>query len=176
LTFQHKKTSHRHIISCKIRFFRREASVPSMVPFIISSFTKKVNVYYKLGRGCDRMVVGFATTYTISAYHHWRSEIESRSRWGVLDTTLCDKVCQWLATCRWFSPNTPVSSTHKTDGHDITEILLKVALSTITLTLYYKLDQSRQGFNSCHVVYFTCKSCQYCLQSIRMLSCHQLNC
>ena len=23
-------------------------------------------------------------------------------RWGVLDTTLCDKVCQWLATGRWW--------------------------------------------------------------------------
>ena len=31
----------------------------------------------------------------------------------------------------WFSP---VSSTNKTDLHDITEILLKVALNTITLT------------------------------------------
>ena len=50
---------------------------------------------------------------------------------GVLDTTLCDKVCQRLATRRWFSPGTPVSS-NKTDRHDITEILLKVALSTIT--------------------------------------------
>ena len=30
---------------------------------------------------------------------------------------------------------TPVSSTNKTDRHDITEILLKVALSTIILTL-----------------------------------------
>jgi hypothetical protein len=29
----------------------------------------------------------------------------------------------------------PVSSTNKTDRHDITEILLKVALNTITLTL-----------------------------------------
>ena len=48
----------------------------------------------------------------------------------VLDTTLCDKVCQWLATGRWFSPVTPVSSTNKTDRHDITEILLKVALNT----------------------------------------------
>jgi hypothetical protein len=43
-------------------------------------------------------------------------------------TTLCDKVCQWLTTGRWFSPGTPVSSTNKTDHHDITEILLKVAL------------------------------------------------
>jgi hypothetical protein len=37
-------------------------------------------------------------------------------------TTLCDKVCQWPAT---------VSSTNKTDRHDITEILLKGALNTI---------------------------------------------
>ena len=52
-------------------------------------------------------------------------------RRGVLDTTLCDKVCQCLATGRWFSPLTPVSSTYKTDRHEITEILLKVALNTI---------------------------------------------
>ena len=46
-------------------------------------------------------------------------------------TTLCDKVCQWLATGLWFSPSTLVSSTNKTDCYDITEILLKVALNTI---------------------------------------------
>ena len=40
-------------------------------------------------------------------------------------TTLCDKVCQWLATGRWFSLGSPVSSTNKT------EILLKVSLNTI---------------------------------------------
>jgi len=32
-----------------------------------------------------------------------------------------------------FFPGTPVSSTNKTDHHDITEILLKVALNTIKL-------------------------------------------
>ena len=46
--------------------------------------------------------------------------------------TLCYKVCQWLVTGRWFSP---VSSTNKTDRHDIAEILLNVVLNTITLTL-----------------------------------------
>ena len=46
-------------------------------------------------------------------------------------TTLCDKVCQWLATDRWFSPGPSVSSTNKTDHHDISEILLRVALNTI---------------------------------------------
>ena len=30
--------------------------------------------------------------------------------------------------CLWFSTGHPVSSTNKTDHHDITEILLKVAL------------------------------------------------
>jgi hypothetical protein len=37
------------------------------------------------------MVAGLTT---ISAYHHSRFEFESRSWQGVLDTTLCDKVCQ----------------------------------------------------------------------------------
>ena len=49
-------------------------------------------------------------------------------RLGVLDTTLCDKVCQWLVAGQWFSS---VSSTNKTDHHNITEILLKVVLNTI---------------------------------------------
>jgi hypothetical protein len=40
---------------------------------------------------------------------------------GVLDTTLCDKVCQWHATCRWFLPGIPVPFTNKTDRHDMTE-------------------------------------------------------
>jgi hypothetical protein len=44
---------------------------------------------------------------------------------GVLDTTLYDRVCQWLATGRWFSLCTIFSSINKTDRHDITELLLK---------------------------------------------------
>ena len=40
-----------------------------------------------------------------------------------------------FAAGRWFSLGAPVSSTNKTDRHDITEILLKVALNTITLTI-----------------------------------------
>ena len=50
---------------------------------------------------------------------------------GVQDTTLCEKVCQLSVTGRGFSPCTPVSSANKTDRHDITEILLKVALNTL---------------------------------------------
>ena len=42
------------------------------------------------------------------------------------------KVCKWLPADQWFSPGTSVSYTNKTDRHDITEILLKVVLNTIT--------------------------------------------
>ena len=52
---------------------------------------------------------------------------------GKLYTTLCDKVCQGLVAVLWFSLGTLVFSTNKTDRHDITEVLLKVALNTITL-------------------------------------------
>jgi hypothetical protein len=74
-------------------------------------------------RGHHHMVVGFTTTYAIGAYHHWRLRVRC--------TTLCGKVCQWLAAGWWFSQGTPVSSTNKTDSHYITEKLLKVALNTI---------------------------------------------
>jgi hypothetical protein len=82
------------------------------------SFKKKWELYYTTirrqltllwwcNRGRDCMVVGFTITLctcAISAYHHWIYEFETRSCRGVLDTTLCDNVCQWLATGRWFSP------------------------------------------------------------------------
>jgi hypothetical protein len=55
-------------------------------------------------------------------------------RQGVLDTTFCNKDCQWLVADWWLSLGTLVSSTNKTDWLDTTEILLKVALNTITLS------------------------------------------
>ena len=39
--------------------------------------------YYDFDNSRDRMVVGFTTTYTISAYHHLCCEFESRSGRGV---------------------------------------------------------------------------------------------
>ena len=57
-------------------------------------------------------------------------EVESRF---MARYTLYDKVCQWSVVGRWFSPGTSVSSTNKTHQH--AEILLKVALSTMTLIL-----------------------------------------
>jgi hypothetical protein len=62
-------------------------------------------------------------------YLHW-SVILRKSR-----MSLCHKVCQIFAAGRWFFPGTPVSSSNKTDPHDIAEIFLKVVLNIITLTL-----------------------------------------
>jgi hypothetical protein len=50
-------------------------------------------------------------------------------------TAASDNVYQLLAHGRWFSPGTPASSTTKTGRHDIAEILLKVALSTINQSI-----------------------------------------
>jgi hypothetical protein len=43
-------------------------------------------------------------------------------------TTIQSFMFFWLATGQWFSLGPPVSSTNKTDCHNIAEILLKVAL------------------------------------------------
>jgi hypothetical protein len=77
--------------------------------------------------GHDRMVVALTTTCAISAYHHIRCRFESHTLRGVLDTILCDTICQWLSAGQF----SPVSCTNKTDRHSIhvTEILLKVALT-----------------------------------------------
>jgi hypothetical protein len=42
--------------------------------------------YARDRHGRDRVVVGFTTTYEISAYHHTSCEFEPRSWRGVLDT------------------------------------------------------------------------------------------
>jgi hypothetical protein len=52
-------------------------------------------------------------------------------------------VSQSLTTGRWFSSGILVSSTNETERHDITEILLNVALNTITLTLIVSTTQSK---------------------------------
>ena len=84
-------------------------------------------------RGRDCMVVGFITVYAISAYHDYSCEFKPRSgevyniMWYSLSVTYDRSVI--------FS-GFPVSSTNKTDRHDIAEILLKAALSTINPPSY----------------------------------------
>jgi hypothetical protein len=66
------------------------------------------------------MVVGFTTTYAIIAYHHWCCEFESRSGRGVQY-----HVIKFVGDLR------QVGGFLRVLRHDIAEILLKVALSTI---------------------------------------------
>ena len=70
-------------------------------------------------------------------------------RRDVFNTTLCNKICQWLVAGRWLSLDTSVSSTNKTDRHDISEIFLKVALSTIPITIANKLSFCSFNFGHC---------------------------
>jgi hypothetical protein len=109
------------------------------------------NNIYTTSRGSDLMVVGSTTTYAISAYHHWSCEFEPRSWQSVFDTTLCDKACQWLTTGWCFSP---VSSINKTDCHDITEILLKVALHHNPNHVCRFVDWIFELFWQCDILFF----------------------
>ena len=74
--------------------------------------------------------------------------------------------------CRWFSPDSAVSSINKTDRHGITEILFKLALKTITLTISntigplnkylrvdnYKIASNSKVFHHCRLNTFLCLS------------------
>jgi len=105
--------------------------------FTISSLfkCKFTHIYFPLTRSsCSWLYGSWIYNYICNQCLSPLKLFESRPCRGTLDTASCDKVCQWLATGRWFSPGTPVSSTNKTDRHDITEILLTVALNTITNT------------------------------------------
>ena len=62
-----------------------------------------------------------------------------------------NSVCQSLAPCLWFSLGTPVSSTDNTDRHNKTEILLKVALNSIPLTLVVKVRS--EYVQACFIVW-----------------------
>jgi hypothetical protein len=76
-------------------------------------------------------IKGWSWSYGSLIYNYLCNQCLSPLKLWVWTPILCDKVCQWLATGRSFSPGTPVSSTDKTECHDIVKILLKVALNTI---------------------------------------------
>jgi hypothetical protein len=61
----------------------------------------------------------------------WKMTIGRRC---VLDTTLYDKVCHWLGTSLLYSPGPLVSSTNKTDHHDMTEILFENGAKHLNIT------------------------------------------
>jgi hypothetical protein len=111
---------------------------------------KKIKIYFIILKQCIRQNTGTTTSiesfiYLMNNKFH-NAKLKSFSSMLILQnhlilwvqlplrascTTLCDIVCQWLAVGRWFSLGPSIFSINKTDCHDITEILLKVALNTI---------------------------------------------
>ena len=90
--------------------------------------------------------------------------------WSVVDATLCEKVCQWLAIGRWLSSGAPVSSTNKTNRHDITQILFKVALSTVnhTKTMNYIVSENRVTFLiNCTCIWLTLSNIGFAMPNLR---------
>jgi hypothetical protein len=69
------------------------------------------------------MVVGYVTTYAISAYHHRCCEFEPRSGEVYSIQHYVIKFVSHLKQVCGFFPGTLVSSTNKTDCHGITEII-----------------------------------------------------
>ena len=61
---------------------------------------------------------------------------------------LYKNIGQWLTTGQWFSRGTLVSSTNKTDCHNITEILLKVVLNNKNTIFILCVTQLQVSWNS----------------------------
>jgi hypothetical protein len=116
------------------------------------------------------MLVGFITTYPISKYHQPNYVFESGSGEVYFIQHYNDKVCQWLAACRWFFPGSPVSSTNKTDRHEITEILLKGSLKTITIrsgaSIIVELSKRNASMHLTIYQVYVCKT-QYAMQILK---------
>jgi hypothetical protein len=118
---------------CKLRstYYHKQLTRPqtlkSMYFLYVNEWKCTSHMFMGGRRGHDCILVGFTVTYAISAYRLWRCEFESRSGEVYSIQHICDKVCQWVVAGRCFSP----VSSNKADRHDITEIVLKVALITI---------------------------------------------
>ena len=98
----------------------------------------------RLGSNHDSWIYHYLCNQCPSPLTLW---VWTCSRRDVLDTTLCDKVRQWLTTVQGFSSGTAVSSTNKTNHHDIAEILLKMASNTINLILIFYVSHDCDHYN-----------------------------
>jgi hypothetical protein len=143
--------------SCKSNYHAiTTTTVPAMKDYCIQNKTRNKNVFRfclqfefllindRDWRGHDfygSWIYNYLCNQCLSPLKLW---IQTHSWWGILYTTLCDKVFQWLVAGLWFSPGTLDSSTNKTDSQDITDILLKVVLNimnhkpqTLLMIIYF---------------------------------------
>ena len=84
-------------------------------------YAKKIRKWPPLSWSYGSWIYNYLCNHCISPLKLW-IWITSRRMYSVQHYLVCDKVCQWLAPGRWFSP---VSSTNKTDRHDITENIVE---------------------------------------------------
>jgi hypothetical protein len=132
----------------------RDHSIIANPQLFLQHLIKKLTLPVPLLSSYGSWIYKYPYNHCLSPLFLW---VSIPLRWGVLHTSLCDKVCQWLEAGRWFSLGTPVSSTNKTDRHDITAILLKVVLNTIALTLanlYHIASHGNTLYFTCFVLYF----------------------
>ena len=77
-------------------------------------------------------------------------------RQGVLDTTLCDKVCQWLATDRWFSPVSSIEIDRLVNSWHIVEIGVKHHKQKHTQEVLYLVSGSNIKITLINTIKFYC--------------------
>jgi len=115
-------------------------TVPYVFLYTISPLLKsKLLASFVYSRSLPHFLWALSTwsdrfTYTIGAYHHWCCGFDSRPGRGVQHYVIK------------FSPGAPDSSNNKTDRHDITEILFKVALNIIKQTNKHQVKKKNNSF------------------------------
>ena len=128
-------------VGIKSWFFTRNTPKISRLPLFTAIFLSAPPLTWNPGSPLVCIIIWWMRPSWSWSYGSWvynylcnqcLSPLKLCSWRGVLYTTLCDKVCQWLSAGLWFF----IRSSNKTDRHDITEILLKVTLNTITLNSY----------------------------------------
>jgi hypothetical protein len=73
---------------------------------VLSIWRKKT--YFLLGAVVAVIVWYYQCNHCLSPLYLW---VRIPLKWGVLDTTIYEEVCRWLAAGWWFSPGTSISLT-----------------------------------------------------------------
>ena len=102
----------------------------------------------------DNLIYNYLCSQCQSPLTLW---IRTPLRQGVFDTTLFDKVCQWLVAGWWFSRCTLVSSTNKTDKYswNIVESPNPIGFGKkYVAILYREADLSRSNLRTSWPIHF----------------------